>query len=59
MGDFEKPRGHRSSVRCGMAAADRSPAGAGQRYARILMTTRRFCARPALVLFGATGFSEP
>jgi hypothetical protein len=28
-------------------------------YAITLMTTRRFFARPSLVLFGATGFSSP
>src|SRR4051794_29229186 len=29
------------------------------RYARTLMTTRRFCEQPSLVLFGAIGFSSP
>ena len=28
-------------------------------YARTLITTRRFCARPSLVLFGDTGLSSP
>jgi hypothetical protein len=28
-------------------------------YDRTLTTTRRFCARPARVLFGATGFASP
>jgi hypothetical protein len=28
-------------------------------YERTFTTTRRFCARPALVLFGATGLSSP
>jgi hypothetical protein len=28
-------------------------------YATILMTMRRFCARPSLVLFDAIGFSAP
>jgi hypothetical protein len=31
----------------------------GNGYASTLITTRRFWARPALVLFGATGFSLP
>ena len=28
-------------------------------YDKIFTTTRRFCARPARVLFGATGFASP
>ena len=28
-------------------------------YARTLITTRRFCARPSLVLLGAIGFASP
>ena len=28
-------------------------------YARTLITTRRFCARPSRVLFGAIGLSSP
>ena len=28
-------------------------------YARMRMTTRRFCERPARVLFGLTGLSSP
>jgi hypothetical protein len=28
-------------------------------YVRMRTTTRRFCARPSRVLFGATGFSSP
>jgi hypothetical protein len=42
---------------------ERDPAGRSSdpahRYANSLITTRRFCARPAFVLFGAIGFSSP
>ncbi len=54
------------------APEDRTPSGGGAPtdasilrgcgaagYASTLMTTRRFWARPAFVLFGAIGFSLP
>ena len=31
----------------------------GSGYARTLITTRRFCARPSRVLLAETGFSSP
>jgi hypothetical protein len=38
---------------------DRRPGCRAFRYARTRMTTRRFCARPSRVVFGASGFFSP
>ena len=51
-------------IRCGGESTNNAGTGLDDpsrqiNYARTLMTTRRFWARPALVLFGAIGFSSP
>jgi hypothetical protein len=62
----EQPEEVRSGIREGGWAAERlarrplrSTSPRGSRQASTLMTTRRFCARPARVLFGAIGLSSP
>ena len=54
--EARRPRGRAAASQM----AGSPPRGVrGRCYASTLMTTRRFWARPSLVLFGATGFSSP